>query len=106
MNAVFEVNGEEFGGWFFLIVGLIEIAIGATIVYQRTRIPGAIAYANVMVGAIIFNTVFAKDEIPEGLNDPGDAIVPNIVLLLFSLGIAALWRNQGDEGDIGINPAA
>ena len=48
----YELFGAELPAWFFVLVGLAELAIAALIIYPSTRVIGAAALTTFMVGAV------------------------------------------------------
>lgn len=102
MDAVYEIGGNQFGTWFFLLVGLFEVLIAVLLFIPRFRTLGAIDLIIVMVGAAVFNLAFVKDIIPAGLDDPSNFVIVNIILALVGAAIAFLWRRHTVEHPVAL----
>jgi len=85
MAENYELFGSQPPGWFFVLVGLAELAIAALIIYRPTRLLGAAALTTFMVGALMLNLGFAKDVLAEGVSDQSNAWPANLVLAILGL---------------------
>lgn len=88
---VYAIGGNEFPGWFFLLVGIAEVAIAVWLLYPPFRDSGGVALFMVMVGALIFNLFLVKDVLPEGATDPTNFWIVNVVIALVGAAIAYMW---------------
>ena len=87
MTNTYEISG----GWFYVLVGLFELAIALLLVMKDSRVLGGIALAGLMAGALIFNLFLVVDVLPEGVQDPTNFWPVNIALALLGAAIAEFW---------------
>lgn len=95
--STYEIGGNEFPGWFFVLVGLAEILIAIWLIYPPFRDAGGVSLFIVMIGALIFNLALVKDVLPSGIDDPSGFAVLNIVIALIGAAVAYLWPRVEPE---------
>lgn len=91
MADVYEIGGNEFPIWFFVLVGVAEVITAIWLLYGPFRDSGGVALFMIMLGAFIFNVFLVKDVVPDGLQDPSSFWIVNVVLGLVGAAIAFLW---------------
>lgn len=97
MNSLYEAGGSEFGIWFFVLVGIFEVAIAALLLIPRTRVLGGFDLFVVMVGAFIFNLFLVNDVLPDDVTNPRTFVPVNVVIALLGVAIMYLTRRQRKE---------
>ena len=95
MNELYEIGGSQFGGWFFVLVGLFEVLIGIALFIPRTRMLGGMGLAFVMLGAVVLNIGFVAETLPADADDPGMFVPVNLVLAALGATIAFLSGRIG-----------
>ncbi len=97
LGMTYELGGQGFGAWFFVLVGLLEAAMAGLILWPRTRVPAGLAMAGFFVGALVFNLGFRVDQDLLPADRPTlSALIPlDVSHLLLGLAIAFLWRSAG-----------
>ncbi len=102
LTTTYLLGDQSFGGWFFVLVGLLEIAMAALILWPKTRIPAGLAMAGFFVGALVFNLGFRVDQdlLPADRPTLGTLIPLDISHLLIGLAVAGLWRSAGKSTDL------
>ena len=99
LNVTYLLGDQSFGEWFFLALGILELAMAALILWPKTRFLGGLAMAGFFVGALAFNLGLRVDQssLPEGRPTLSTLIPLDISHLLIGLAVAALWRNNRQE---------
>lgn len=98
LNTTYQLGDSSFGAGFFVLVGLIELALAGLILWRRTRVPAGLAMAGFFVGALVFNLGLRVDQklLPDDRPGLGALIALDISHLLIGLAVAALWWNRLD----------
>lgn len=91
MTNTYEIGGNAFPGWFFVLVGIAEVAIAIWLLYPPFRDSGGVALLMVMLGALIFNLFLVRDVLDPDLTDPSSFWIVNIVIGLIGAFIAYMW---------------
>lgn len=96
LNATYQSGNQTFGEGFFLLVGVLEIAMAGLILWPKTRGPAGLAMAGFFVGALVFNLGFRVEQelLPEGRPTLSTLVPLDISHLLIGLAVAALWRRS------------
>lgn len=97
LTTTYQLGEQNFGGWFFVMVGLIEIAMAGLILWPRTRVPAGLAMAGFFAGALMFNLILRVDQdvLPADRPTLSTLIPLDISHLLIGLAVALLWRSTG-----------
>ena len=98
LTTTYQLGGQNFGEWFFVMVGLIEVAMAGLIVWPKTRVPAGLAMAGFFVGALVFNLGLRVDQnlLPADRPTLSTLIPLDISHLLIGLAVALLWRSAGE----------
>ncbi len=101
LTTTYQLGDQSFGGWFFVLVGLLELAMAGLILWPKTRVPAGLAMAGFFVGALVFNLGFRVDQdlLPADRPTLSTLIPLDISHLLIGLAVAWLWRSAGKPSD-------
>ncbi len=99
LGTTYQLGDRDFGGTFFLLVGLLELIMAAAIVWPRTRVPAGFVMAGFFVGALISNLGFRVDQALLPSDRPGlSTLIPlDLSHLFLGLAIALLWQAHNRE---------
>ncbi len=105
LTTTYQLGDQNFGTWFFVAVGLIELALAAFILWPTTRVPAGLAMAGFFVGALVFNLFLRVDQdlLPADRPTLGTLIPLDISHLLIGLAVAWLWRSAGKPTDMWVD---
>ncbi len=105
LTTTYQLGDLNFGGWFFVMVGLIELAMAGLILWPKTRVPAGLAMAGFFVGALVFNLGLRVDQdlLPADRPTLGTLIPLDTSHLLIGLAVAWLWRSAGKTTDLWVN---
>ena len=97
LTTTYQLGDQNFGGWFFVLVGLIELVMAGLILWPKTRVPAGLAMAGFFVGALVFNLGLRVDQdlLPTDQPTLSTLIPLDIAHLLIGLAVAWLWRSEG-----------
>lgn len=98
LTTTYQLGDQNFGGWFFVMVGLLEVGMAGLILWPKTRIPAGLAMAGFFVGALVFNLGLRVDQdlLPADRPTLSTLIPLDISHLLMGLAVALLWRGAGE----------
>jgi hypothetical protein len=102
LTSTYQLGDQSFGGWFFVMVGLLELAMAGLILWPKTRIPAGLAMAGFFVGALVFNLFLRVDQdmLPADRPTLSTLIPLDTSHLLIGLAVAWLWRSAGNPTDL------
>ncbi len=105
LTITYQLGDQSFGAWFFVLVGLIELAMAGLILWPKTRVPAGLAMAGFFVGALVFNLGLRVDQdvLPADRPTLGALIPLDIAHLLIGLAVAWLWRSAGRPTDLWVD---
>ena len=97
LTTTYQLGDQNFGGWFFVLVGLIEVVMAGLILWTKTRVPAGLAMAGFFVGALVFNLGLRVDQdlLPADQPTLSTLIPLDISHLLIGVAVAWLWRSEG-----------
>lgn len=105
LTTTYQLGDQNFGGWFFVLVGLLEVAMAGLILWPKTRVPAGLAMAGFFIGALVFNLGLRVDQdlLPADRSTLGTLIPLDISHLLIGLAVAFLWRSAGKPTDLWVD---
>ncbi len=106
LSTTYQLGGQGFGEWFFVLVGLLEAVMAGLVLWPKTRIPAGLAMAGFFVGALVFNLGLRVDQdlLPADRPGLGTLIPLDVSHLVLGLAIAWLWRSAGKPTDLLVDP--
>ena len=105
LTTTYQLGDQNFGGWFFVMVGLIELVMAGLILWPKTRVPAGLTMAGFFVGALVFNLGLRveQDLLPADRPTLGALIPLDISHLVIGLAVAWLWRSAGKPTDLWVD---
>lgn len=97
LGTTYKLGDQSFGEGFFIMVGVLEVAMAGLILWPKTRVPAGLAMAGFFVGALVFNLGLRVDQalLPDDRPTLSTLLPLDISHLLIGLAVAALWRSFG-----------
>ncbi len=105
LTTTYQLGDQNFGAWFFVMVGLLEVALAGLILWPKTRVPAGLAMAGFFVGALVFNLGLRVDQdlLPADRPTLSTLIPLDISHLLIGLAVAFLWRSAGKPNHLWVD---
>ncbi|MFK8023274.1 MAG: hypothetical protein AB8G26_04850 [Ilumatobacter sp.] len=96
LGASYRFADRDVGANFFLLVGLLELAIAAAILWPRIRVAGGFVMAGFFVGALFFNLVLRLDQDQLSADQASlSTLIPlDTSHFILGLAVALLWRDR------------
>lgn len=97
LGTTYQLGDRSVGPGFFVLIGVLELAMAGLILWPKTRVPAGLAMAGFFVGALVFNLGLRIDQdlLPDDRPTLATLVPLDVSHLLIGLGVAALWRSTG-----------
>lgn len=106
LGTSYRIGDQNVGEAFFVLVGVLELALAALILWPKTRIPAGLAMGGFFVGALVFNLGLRLDQelLPDDRSTLSTLIPLDVSHLLIGIAVAALWRTTGRPSHLLVAP--